>query len=90
MKSYLQDDDVLFTKEYHIFKKYPLDHGINEKFLKYIMLSIKKENFLEHVPISITDDFFVLDGLHRLEAAKRLNIEIYYKIFPRILDQKNE
>ncbi len=45
-----------------------------------ILESIKKKNLLHECPIKVTKDFYVIDGQHRLDAAKQLNIPIYYCI----------
>lgn len=44
--------------------------------------SVKENNKLENSPIVVTKDLYVLDGQHRLDAARRLQLPIYYKIDP--------
>ena len=51
-----------------------------EKLIKNLMQSISYRNLLAWRPIIVTKNFLVIDGLHRLEAAKRLGVEIYYEV----------
>jgi hypothetical protein len=44
------------------------------------MASIKACNMLEFRPILVDDDMRIIDGQHRLEAAKALGIEIFYQV----------
>lgn len=44
--------------------------------------SVKENNKLEYSPILITKDKYVIDGQHRLDAARRLQVPIYYTIDP--------
>jgi hypothetical protein len=44
--------------------------------------SVKLNNKLENNPILVTKDLYILDGQHRLDAARRLQVPIYYKIDP--------
>lgn len=45
-----------------------------------IMRSIESKNLLEYRPICVNEKFEVLDGQHRLLAAKKLGVDIYYMI----------
>lgn len=45
-----------------------------------LMASIKERNLLSDHPILVTADGIVLDGQHRLEAARRLGVPIWYTI----------
>lgn len=53
-------------------------NGIIEKHVLALMESIKKKNRLYLFPIKVNRDWEVMDGQHRLEAAKRLGVEIFY------------
>src|SRR5215469_9874714 len=66
------------TTDYEIFKKHPANRALNEKNLVEIMESLKKKNLLKFKPIIVDSNMYVLEGQHRLEAAKRLNLEVYY------------
>lgn len=69
------------TKDYEMFK-FRGDNraSIDQSHVKKIMESIQAKNLLELRPIDVNKDFEVIDGQHRLIAAKNLGVEIYYKI----------
>lgn len=71
---------VLSTKNYEMFKfrEDNRDRIIHSHVLR-LQESIKARNLLEYQPICVNGDMEVLDGQHRLLAAKGLGIEIYYK-----------
>lgn len=53
---------------------------INRAHLKNLIASIAEKNMLEHEPIVVNKRMEVLDGQHRLEAARALKVPIYYTI----------
>lgn len=55
-------------------------HGLMENHVLDIMESLKIRNLLHLRPIVINTRNEVLDGQHRLEAAKRLGLPIYYML----------
>jgi len=68
------------TTDYEKFKTYPGNRPIDQSNLDAIMSSILTKNLLPERPIIINEQNYVLDGQHRLEAAKKLNIPICYVI----------
>jgi hypothetical protein len=68
------------TKSYDIFKKFPGNRSHTESVVFTLMESIKEHNLLSERPIMVNEQMEVIDGQHRLEAAKRLGIPIYYTI----------
>lgn len=77
------------TKDYDlfIFRDDNRDK-ILESHIKRIYESIKSRNLLELKPIVVNEKMEIIDGQHRLLAAKRLNVEVYYKI-EKSLDEKD-
>lgn len=69
---------ILKTKNYDQFKFRQDNRNINENHVRNLVLRISKENDLHLVPIIVNDEFEVIDGQHRLMAAKQLNESIYY------------
>lgn len=72
--------EVIKTNKYDIFKKHESNRKIDEVNLKRIINSIKVNNLLEFRPILVDVEMRIIDGQHRLEAAKSLNIDVYYQI----------
>lgn len=66
------------TKDYSIFKKMEGNRNLDRYHLKKLTDAIKKDNQLNVHPIIVNRDFYVIDGQHRLEAAKSLGVEIFY------------
>lgn len=73
------------TKDYSLFKlrNDNREHGINKTHLDYLIEKIKLRNLLDLNPIIVNEDFEVINGQHRLEAAKRLNLPIYYRVIEK-------
>jgi hypothetical protein len=67
------------TKNHEMFKKHASNRPLVEENVKKIMKSIEIKNLLEYRPLLVDEDFYVIDGQHRLEAAKRLNISVWYQ-----------
>lgn len=60
------------------FKLYHGNRSINPQHVQRLKLSIEQDNLLHHNPIIVDEEFQVMDGQHRLEAARELEIPIYY------------
>lgn len=69
------------TTNYEMFKKTDKNRarGVNEAHVNVLMQSIRANNLLHLRPICVDADYTVLDGQHRLEAARRLGVPIYYE-----------
>lgn len=72
------------TTDYEIFKKHDSNRPVMEKLVVSLMKSIESHNMLELRPITIDQRMSVIDGQHRLEAAKRLGVPIYYEMDDKI------
>lgn len=68
------------TKEYDKFSLHKFNRGINEGLVKRLMSSIEDLGFIHGKAIIVDKDFNIIDGQHRYEACKRLNLPIYYMI----------
>ena len=73
---------ILSTKLYSKFKVIGGNRAIHEKHLQTLMASISDTNMLESNPIIVNKNMEVIDGQHRLEAAKRMHLEIHYVVAP--------
>lgn len=68
------------TTEYDELKIHDCNRKIDEASVQSLMVSIKDKNMLKSKPIIVDKDFYIIDGQHRYEAAKRLGIPIPYCI----------
>lgn len=69
------------TTNYHLFKFRDDNRAtIKQGHVKNLIESIKTRDLTEYKPITINEDFEILDGQHRFLACKKLNLPIYYQI----------
>lgn len=52
---------------------------ISDAHVNMLVKSIEKHNMLQYKPIDINTDKEVIDGQHRLRAARQLGVPIYYR-----------
>jgi len=64
------------TEDYGIFKTMPGNRKIDEIHVRRLIRSFKKDYIIN--PIIINSNFEIIDGQHRLEAAKRLEFPVFY------------
>ena len=72
--------EVQKTTDYEIFAKHPSNRNIDNSNLKKIVASIKARNLLAFRPILVNANMQIIDGQHRLEAAKLLGLEVFYQM----------
>jgi hypothetical protein len=70
----------MVTKDYSFFKYSVNNRGVKPKNVKKIIESMQKYGFISGRPVLCTVDGTIVDGQHRFEAAKELNLEISYEI----------
>jgi hypothetical protein len=82
MKNTSKTESKIFsTTEYNSFKLLKKQNrGIKKGHVNRLVKSIQQKNLLKDFPIIVSRDFTILDGQHRFEAAKKLNVNIWYKI----------
>jgi hypothetical protein len=68
------------TKNYEMFKIHSSNRKINPMNLKKIISSIQAKNMLEYRPLLIDAKNYIIDGQHRLEAAKSLGLSVFYQV----------
>lgn len=69
---YSKFSTIVENREYHI----------NRKHIKTIAASIEKHGFLPEKPLLVKDmgsTYVIIDGQHRLEAAKLMSSKVYYQ-----------
>ena len=72
--------EIQKTNRYGQFSLSDLNREVNETHVRELMTSISEANLLEFSPIIVNREMEVIDGQHRLEAAKRLKLDIYYVV----------
>jgi hypothetical protein len=66
------------TKEYSIFKKVKQNRIIDMKHVVKLAESIKEKDKRIDFPIIINNNMEIIEGQHRFEACKLLNLSVYY------------
>jgi hypothetical protein len=66
------------TLDYSIFKEFCSNREVDQKHVNKLVVSIQKRNLLNVNPIVVDQQMRVIDGQHRLEAARILGVEIFY------------
>lgn len=66
------------TSDYSIFNIHKKNRDVNAAHVNNLVAAIQKNNLLAGQPILVNENMEVIDGQHRLEAAKKLGVDIYY------------
>lgn len=76
----MSQTQIFQTSDYDQFKFLEYNRVAKEPHIKRLCASILNHNDLPMWPICVTSKMEVVDGQHRLLAAKRLQVPIYYVI----------
>lgn len=71
---------VYETKNYDVFKLLPNNRNVNLLHVKRLVESFSKEHLVS--PIIVNGKLEIIDGQHRLYAAKEINCSVHYIIVP--------
>ena len=74
------------TTDYHVFNTKKYNRPVSRFHVDKIKKSVEKLDLLFGAPILVCDNYGVMDGQHRLQAAAELGKEIYFIMDP-LLDQ---
>lgn len=78
--SKLEGTEVLETLKYEMFKTDIKNRPIDEEKVYFFMKQFKAGKFfMKEFPIIIDHDLVILDGQHRFEAVKRLELPLYFR-----------
>jgi hypothetical protein len=70
--------NAIETIDYSIFKEFSSNREVDQKHVRRLMCAINKKNLLHVNPIVVDESMRVIDGQHRLAAAKTLGVSIFY------------
>jgi hypothetical protein len=71
---------IHYTKDYSLFKFYPANRPICTDHIRKLAEDITFPETYGTSPIIVSPDYFIIDGQHRFETCKKLNLGIYYII----------
>ncbi|MGI4871474.1 MAG: CHC2 zinc finger domain-containing protein [Janthinobacterium lividum] len=80
------DGTVYETTDYARFHLLPENRKVDPKHVRKLVDMIQKHNLLHLKPLDVTPDLGVIDGQHRLEAARELGLPIFYKVGQQLSD----
>jgi hypothetical protein len=73
-------NEIQKTKDYDLFTSFTSNREVDDKHVDQLVRKIQKKNLLALRPINVDSKMRIIDGQHRLEAAKILSEYIYYLI----------
>jgi len=68
------------TTDYSIFSYFKENRQVKDSHVQHLVDSINTKNLLKYLPILVDKKMKVIDGQHRLEAAKVLKLPVYYVV----------
>jgi len=68
------------TTDYNIFKKIENNRALRRAHIRSIKKSIQENDYLHLAPILVDESMGIIDGQHRLEAARELGVPVYYEV----------
>jgi len=66
------------TNDYSIFKSVNFNRDKKRKHIESVKKMLIKDNLLHLHPILVNEKMEVIDGQHRLEAARELNVPVFF------------
>lgn len=72
------DKNIEMTENYEMFSKIPGNRAVDELHVQRLMDAMSKEDLF--TPILVNTNMAVVDGQHRLEARKRLQLIVPYLV----------
>jgi len=73
--------EIKQTSDYSVFRHVTGNREVNKSHVKRLLLTFgSNPKKLQWVPILVNENMEVIDGQHRLEASKKLEVPIYYRV----------
>lgn len=71
-------NEVRKTSDYSLFQFEDKNRSVNPGHLNKLKASIKKSNLLSAQPITVNEDYEIIDGQHRFMAALELEVPVFF------------
>ena len=78
------DNTIYSTTDYDLFQKVANNRKLKARNVRELVAQIGRVNLLEIDPILVNKDMGIIDGQHRLAAARELGVPIFYKIVEKL------
>lgn len=73
------------TLDYTKFKPIAGNRPIDKHHVARLVAAMERRNLLKYFPLLVNEDRQVIDGQHRLAAARELGLEVYYEVVPGLV-----
>ncbi len=83
----LKPGEIFDTTDYDAFQLITANREVDKSHVAKLVESIKKENLLHLMPIKVNMQLEIIDGQHRLEAARILQVPIYYQMADELTEE---
>lgn len=70
--------ELLRTKNYDMFKFLNLNRPIDQNWVDHLAASMQFNNMLDFHPVHVDANLGIIDGQHRVLAAKKIGVEVVY------------
>jgi hypothetical protein len=74
------EEQIYATGDYDLFGLVGGNRQVNHGHVAHLISSIAKKNMLKDNPILVNEKYEIIDGQHRVHAARALGVPIYFKI----------
>lgn len=74
----MEESTIVKTKDYSVFKSVTFNRDVDLRHVERLKKLMTKENLLNLHPIIVNNQMEVIDGQHRLQAARELNQAVFY------------
>jgi hypothetical protein len=75
---------ILSTTKYDSFKYIVSNREVSLPHVNKLVKAIAKNNMLHLNPVIVNPDMEVIDGQHRIAAAERLGVEVFYQVDSKV------
>jgi len=72
--------EILSTTQYDQFKYYVSNREVDQSHVRKLAASIQRKNLMHIRPALVNEELYVIDGQHRIEACKLINVPVYYLV----------
>lgn len=80
----IKETEINFTENHEVFKDITSNREVDVRHVNSLKKAISENNLLHLNPIIVNSEMQIIDGQHRLEAARELGIPVYYVVDDKI------
>jgi len=81
------DGTIYQTSDYNLFHLLPENRPVDLGHVRKLVAQISERNLLRSQPLEVTAGMGIIDGQHRLAAARELGLPVYYKVGEQLSEE---